>query len=75
MTNDAKEGGPVQKPLDRSDERVRHATSVGGAITAFLDRVRSGDLGSLPVVVGLVADTKLRRISQRTLSARSPMCV
>jgi len=54
MTNDARESGPVQKPLDRSDERVRHATSVGGAITAFLDRVRSGDLGSLPVVVGLV---------------------
>jgi D-xylose transport system permease protein len=54
MTNDATESGPVQKPLDRSDERLRHATSVGSAISAFLDRVRSGDLGSLPVVVGLV---------------------
>ena len=29
-------------------------TGVGGAVRAFLDRVRSGDLGSLPVVVGLV---------------------
>ena len=29
-------------------------TGIGGAVSAFLDRVRSGDLGSLPVVVGLV---------------------
>ncbi len=43
------------KPLlDRSDSRVTHATGVGGAIRAFLDQVRAGDLGSLPVVVGLV---------------------
>jgi D-xylose transport system permease protein len=40
--------------LDRRDERVKHAQGIGGAIRAFLDRVRSGDLGSLPVVVGLV---------------------
>ncbi len=39
--------------LDRSDTRVRHDEGVGGAIRGFLDRVRSGDLGSLPVVVGL----------------------
>jgi D-xylose transport system permease protein len=39
--------------LDRSDERLKHAEGVGGATRAFLDRVRSGDLGSLPVVVGL----------------------
>ncbi len=41
-------------PLDRVDERVRHDAGVAGAIRGFLDRVRSGDLGSLPVVVGLV---------------------
>ncbi|HET8728904.1 MAG TPA: sugar ABC transporter permease [Alphaproteobacteria bacterium] len=41
-------------PLDRSDSRVTHATGVAGSISAFIDRVRSGDLGSLPVVVGLV---------------------
>ena len=40
--------------LDRRDERVKHAKGIGGSIRAFLDRVRSGDLGSLPVVVGLV---------------------
>ena len=39
--------------LDRSDERVRHAQGFGGAVRAFWDRVRSGDLGSLPVIVGL----------------------
>ena len=40
-------------PLDRADVRVRHDTGLGGAIKGFFDRVRSGDLGSLPVVVGL----------------------
>lgn len=40
--------------LDRSDSRVAHAEGFSGALGAFLDRVRSGDLGSLPVVVGLI---------------------
>ena len=39
--------------VDRSDVRVRHDTGVGGAISGFIDRLRSGDLGALPVVVGL----------------------
>ena len=39
--------------LDRADARVVHAEGVGGVIRGFLGRVRSGDLGSLPVVVGL----------------------
>ncbi len=39
--------------LDRGDTRVRHDEGVAGAVRGFLDRVRSGDLGSLPVVVGL----------------------
>ncbi|MBY5376676.1 sugar ABC transporter permease (plasmid) [Rhizobium leguminosarum bv. trifolii] len=39
--------------LDRRDERVRHDDSFGGSIQAFWDRIRSGDLGSLPVIVGL----------------------
>ncbi len=51
MTNDIK--GAVPTLLDRSDERVRQEVGVGGAVRAFLDRVRSGDLGALPVVVGL----------------------
>jgi D-xylose transport system permease protein len=48
-----KKGAPDAPLLDRSDERVRHSEGIGGAIRAFLDRVRSGDLGSLPVIVGL----------------------
>ena len=40
-------------PLDRADERVTHAADVGGMLRAFFNRVRAGDLGSLPVVVGL----------------------
>ncbi|WP_157055962.1 sugar ABC transporter permease [Candidatus Burkholderia verschuerenii] len=45
---------PSPTLLDRSDVRVKHASGVGGALSAFRDRVKSGDLGSLPVVVGLV---------------------
>ena len=42
------------KQLDRSDVRVKHAEGFGGAVSAFVDRIRSGDLGALPVIVGLV---------------------
>ena len=47
-------GAPASPLLDRGDERVRHDAGIRGAISGFRDRVRSGDLGSLPVVVGLV---------------------
>ncbi|WP_234679144.1 sugar ABC transporter permease [Bradyrhizobium monzae] len=40
--------------LDRRDERVAHEDTIGSTIGGFVDRVRSGDLGSLPVVVGLL---------------------
>ena len=42
-----------QPAVDRSDVRVRHDAGLGGAIRGFIDRLRSGDLGALPVVVGL----------------------
>ncbi|MFP4899137.1 sugar ABC transporter permease [Paraburkholderia sp. BR14261] len=48
---------PDAKPstlLDRSDVRVKHASGIGESVSAFVDRVRSGDLGSLPVIAGLV---------------------
>ena len=45
---------PQPSLLDRSDVRVKHAEGFGGAVSAFLTQVKSGDLGSLPVVVGLV---------------------
>ncbi len=40
--------------LDRSDERVRHDDSMMAMVRAFIDRVKSGDLGMLPVAVGLI---------------------
>jgi D-xylose transport system permease protein len=40
--------------LDRSDVRVTHASGLVETVQAFKDRIRSGDLGSLPVIVGLV---------------------
>ncbi len=43
-----------QQLLDRSDVRVKHAEGLGGTVSAFVERIRSGDLGSLPVIVGLV---------------------
>jgi D-xylose transport system permease protein len=49
------QGAPEISPLlDRSDVRVKHAIGVGGAVAALLERLRSGDLGSLPVIAGLV---------------------
>ena len=55
MTDNNKSGAPAASPmLDRRDERVAHSAGIGDTIRAFLDRVRSGDLGMLPVIVGLV---------------------
>ncbi len=42
------------EPLDRADSRFRADDTLAGAFRAFLDRVRAGDLGMLPVAVGLV---------------------
>ncbi len=40
--------------LDRQDERLRSREGLSGAASGFVDRIRSGDLGPLPVIVGLV---------------------
>ncbi|NKX64633.1 sugar ABC transporter permease [Labrenzia sp. 5N] len=45
---------PQPRLLDRSDTRVKHASSLTDVISAFIDRVKAGDLGSLPVIVGLI---------------------
>jgi len=45
---------PSPKLLDRSDVRVKHAEGFAGAVAAFVDRIRAGDLGALPVIVGLI---------------------
>ncbi|WP_331372019.1 sugar ABC transporter permease [Sinorhizobium chiapasense] len=44
----------TQQRLDRSDERVRHDEGILDMVWGFIDRVRSGDLGMLPVAVGLI---------------------
>jgi D-xylose transport system permease protein len=40
--------------LDRSDVRVKHNDGLADILHGFVDRIRSGDLGMLPVVVGLI---------------------
>lgn len=40
--------------LDRSDSRLRHSVGLKGAIQDFIGRVQSGELGLLPVAVGLL---------------------
>lgn len=39
---------------DLQDERLIREAGLGGLIRGFLSRVRSGDLGPLPVIVGIV---------------------
>ena len=41
-------------PADLQDERLIAQQGVSGAVKAFFARLRSGDLGALPVVIGLV---------------------
>ncbi len=53
MTGDTKTPPETQPLVDRSDERVRVDSGISGALRGFWDKVRSGDLGALPVVVGL----------------------
>lgn len=49
-----KSGHQIKGALDQQDERVQQYTGVGGALIAMRGRIRSGDLGALPVVIGLV---------------------
>ena len=53
MSRDGQNPRPVPQ-LDRADSRVRHDEGIAGALRAFVDQVRSGDLGMLPVFVGLL---------------------
>lgn len=53
MTSANHTPAPATPLLDRSDERYKVDSGIAGAIRTFLDRVRAGDLGSLPVIVGL----------------------
>ncbi len=45
---------PVTRTSDRLDERLQDRAGFRGAVQTSMDRLRSGDLGTLPVVAGLV---------------------
>lgn len=45
---------PASLAMDLQDERLQDRTGLKGQFQAFLDRTRSGDLGVLPVIGGLV---------------------
>ncbi|MGW6277623.1 sugar ABC transporter permease [Kribbella sp. NPDC055071] len=46
--------GADQLPADLQDERLIASHGLSGAVAAFTARLRSGDLGSVPVVLGLI---------------------
>jgi len=46
---------PTTSPkLDQSDERLQQSQGLRGALQSFVRSVRAGDVGALPVVVGLL---------------------
>jgi D-xylose transport system permease protein len=45
---------PPLLPADMQDERLIAGHGVRGAVAGFTGRLRSGDLGSLPVIVGVI---------------------
>jgi D-xylose transport system permease protein len=49
-----REDGTSAIAVDLQDERLRKYDGLGGAWRAFVSRTRTGDLGSLPVVIGLI---------------------
>ena len=54
-TKPSDEGVPENGvPADLLDERLVRHRGLAGTLEAFLRRVRGGDLGSLPVIVGLI---------------------
>jgi D-xylose transport system permease protein len=67
------EPGPaVPLPTDLSDERLVHATGLSGWLSTTWSRLRGGDLGSLPVVVGLIVISIVFYIQEPAfLSSRS----
>ncbi|HUG49589.1 MAG TPA: sugar ABC transporter permease [Terrimesophilobacter sp.] len=54
MTTTPNPEAPFKGLADTLDERVTHREGISGAVLDFRTRVRGGDLGSLPVVIGLV---------------------
>jgi D-xylose transport system permease protein len=47
-------GAAVPLPADLGDERLIQGGGVAGALSSTWNRIKGGDLGSIPVIVGLV---------------------
>ncbi|MGC4942171.1 sugar ABC transporter permease [Kribbella sp. DT2] len=59
-------------PADLQDERLIASNGLSGAVSAFTSRLRTGDLGSVPVVVGLIIIWAVFQISNSNfLSSRN----
>lgn len=56
--------------LDRSDERVRHDEGLFGALRAQITRIKTGDLGTAPVIAGLIVISPFSPSSTRSISRR-----
>ncbi|MVA71866.1 sugar ABC transporter permease [Agrobacterium vitis] len=54
MSNISKSETKSSQALDRSDERVTHDNGVLAMLRSFINRIKSGDLGMLPVAIGLI---------------------
>ncbi|MBF2714601.1 sugar ABC transporter permease [Agrobacterium vitis] len=54
MSNTSKSETKSSQALDRSDERVTHDDGVLAMLRSFINRIKSGDLGMLPVAIGLI---------------------
>ncbi|CAA9568422.1 MAG: ABC transporter, permease protein (cluster 2, ribose/xylose/arabinose/galactose), partial [uncultured Thermomicrobiales bacterium] len=54
MSQSTQQREPTPPTMDQSDERLASRSGLSGAWHDFLDRLRSGDLGTLPVIAGLV---------------------
>jgi D-xylose transport system permease protein len=54
MSSGRKPAAPMAGALDSSDEGILSPSGIRGAFASLLTRVRGGDLGSVPVIVGLV---------------------
>ncbi|MCF1483879.1 MULTISPECIES: sugar ABC transporter permease [Rhizobium/Agrobacterium group] len=54
MSNISNPEPKSSQALDRSDERVTHDDGVLAMLRSFINRIKSGDLGMLPVAIGLI---------------------
>lgn len=50
----SRDARPGSVGLDREDERLREDVGVAGRVRGVVERVRGGDLGTLPVIAGLL---------------------